>query len=117
MQELTMRRGLCALTVILPCLTAHAGFDSGNRLYEDCASANYFNRGYCAGYIVGIVDTVESMQAGGVLPKSALCIPEGVTKGQLTDVVGKFLAENPVLRNQDAGSLVPQAINAAFPCK
>lgn len=112
-----MRRGFFALTMSVPCLVANAGFDTGNRLHDDCASENYFNRGYCAGYIVGIVDTVESMQASGVLPKSALCIPEGVTKGQLADVVEKFLADNPVLRNQAAGSLVPQALNAAFPCK
>lgn len=101
---------------LLP-LVAHAGFDTGNRLYEDCRSENYFNRGYCGGYVTGIVDTIEAMQASGVLPANALCIPEGVTKGQLADVVERFLADRPERRHHEAGSLVPEALAAAFPCR
>jgi len=106
------------LGVLLALLTApaDAGFDSGNRLYEDCSADTYFNRGYCGGYVVGIVDTIESMQASGVLPANAMCIPEGVTKGQLADVVQKHLQDHPELRHHEAGELVPMAINRAFPC-
>lgn len=109
-------RVLIGLTGLCIATASHAGFDSGNRLYEDCASTNYFNRGYCGGYIVGIVDTLEAMQASGMLPKSALCIPEGATKGQLTDIVRKYLEEHPGQRHRDSGSLVPEALNDAFSC-
>ena len=94
----------------------HAGFDTGNRLYEDCSADTYFNRGYCGGYVVGIVDTIESMQGAGLLPRDALCIPEGVTKGQLADTVQKYLQDNPAIRHNDAGNLVPEALREAFPC-
>lgn len=109
-----MRRFL-AIT-LLP-LVAHAGFDTGNRLYEDCRSENYFNRGYCGGYVTGIVDTIEAMQASGVLPADALCVPEGATKGQLADTVRSYLEQNPARRHLDAGSLVPEALKRAFPCR
>ena len=110
-----MRLPLAALLALLP-FAAHAGFDSGNRLYEDCSSENYFNRGYCGGYITGIVDTIEAMQQSGQLPKNTLCIPENVTKGQLADAVKMYLGSNPSRRHLDAGSLVPEALNASFRC-
>lgn len=110
-----MRRPLAALLVLLP-LASHAGFDTGNRLYEDCNSENYFNRGYCGGYITGIVDTIEAMQQSGQLPKKTLCIPDAVTKGQLADAVKMYLGANPSRRHLDAGSLVPEALQRSFPC-
>lgn len=112
--ENPMRRLLCL--ALLP-LAAHAGFDSGNRLYEDCRSENYFNRGYCGGYVIGIVDTIEAMQESRLLPADALCIPEGVTKGQLADVVTRYLADHPAQRHDEAGNLVPEALKRAFPCR
>ena len=110
-----MRLPLAALLALLP-FAAHAGFDSGNRLYEDCGSENYFNRGYCGGYITGIVDTIEAMQKSGKLPKNTLCIPDNVTKGQLADAVKMYLGSNPSRRHLDAGSLVPEALQRSFPC-
>ena len=111
-----MPRITAFLVAMTACGLAQAGFDSGNRLFEDCAAENYFNRGYCGGYIVGIVDTIEALQARGKLPATALCVPDGVTKGQLADVVRKYLEENPQRRHADAGRLVPEALNAAFGC-
>ncbi|MFM7273629.1 MAG: Rap1a/Tai family immunity protein [Gammaproteobacteria bacterium] len=104
------------LPLFVASLPATAAFDTGNRLYEDCSAENYFNRGYCGGYVVGIVDTIEALQGRGVLPANALCIPEGATKGQLVDVVLKYLGDNPDRRHLDAGALVPEALNRAFPC-
>lgn len=111
-----MSRRLIAALFAFVCLDARAGFDTGNRLYEDCRAANYFNRGYCGGYVTGIVDTIEALQARGVLPSDALCIPEQSTKGQLVDTVLKYLEQNPERRHLEAGSLVPEALNRAFPC-
>lgn len=111
-----MRSRLSAALFMLVACTTHAGFDTGNRLFEDCRAANYFNRGYCGGYVTGIVDTIESLQSRGILPRDALCIPEESTKGQLVDVVLKYLEQNPERRHLEAGSLVPEALNRAFPC-
>ncbi len=111
-----MRRRFLPALLAIGCLSAQAGFDTGNRLYEDCRAANYFNRGYCGGYVTGIVDTIESLQLRGVLPADALCIPDESTKGQLVDVVLKYLEKHPERRHLEAGSLVPEALNRAFPC-
>ena len=110
-----MRLLPAVLLALLP-LAAQAGYDSGNRLYEDCASENYFNRGYCGGYITGVVDTIETLQKSGGLPRNTLCIPDGVTKGQLADAVKMYLGANPSRRHLDAGSLVPEALQRSFPC-
>jgi Rap1a immunity proteins len=112
-----MKRTLLFIIAYTACAAVDAGFDSGNRLYEDCRSENYFNRGYCGGYVTGIVDSIEAMQASGVLPESALCIPEGATKGQLADVVRQYLEDHPERRHADAGSLVPEALGRAFGCR
>lgn len=112
-----MPRLLIAVAALLATLPAQAGFDTGNRLFEDCTATNYFNRGYCGGYVTGIVDMLEALSARGVLPARTLCIPEGATKGQLADVVQKYLGDHPERRHLDAGGLVPEALNAAFPCK
>lgn len=108
MSRLAFALPLACLAAVLP---AHAGFDSGNRLYEDCRASNYFNRGYCGGYVIGVVDAVERSGSG---PR--ICVPEGATKGQLADVVLKYLEDHPERRNRDAGELVPEALHAAFPC-
>lgn len=115
-REDTVYRRLLSAALLFGCLPAHAGFDTGNRLYEDCRAANYFNRGYCGGYVTGIVDTLEALQSRGVLPATALCVPEDATKGQLADVVLKYLEQNPERRHLEAGGLVPEALNRAFPC-
>ena len=115
-REDTVYRRFLPAVLSFGCLCAHAGFDTGNRLYEDCRSGNYFNRGYCGGYVTGIVDTLEALQSRGILPPTALCVPEEVTKGQLADVVLKYLEQNPERRHLEAGSLVPEALNRAFPC-
>ena len=52
-----------------------------------------------------------------MLPADALCVPGESTKGQLADVVIKYLEQNPERRHLEAGSLVPEALNRAFPCK
>jgi hypothetical protein len=103
--------------LLLASLPAAAGYDNGNRLYEDCSSANYFNRGYCGGYVVGIVDAIESLQRSRVMASTTLCIPDDVSKGQLVDVVTKYLGDNPQKRTREAAGLVPEALNDAFPCK
>ncbi len=62
------------------------------------------------------MDTIETLQKSGGLPRNTLCIPDGVTKGQLADAVKMYLGANPSRRHLDAGSLVPEALQRSFPC-
>ena len=55
-------------------------FRSGNDLYEKCIAqaGNIFGQGYCAGYMVGAADAFTN--------DGTLCLPPGVTEGQLETV-------------------------------
>jgi hypothetical protein len=45
------------------------------------------------------------------------CIPEGVAKRQIVDVVTKHLRERPQDRHLTAVSIVAEALAEAFPCR
>ena len=111
-----MRRLLTAFLLLLAPFAA-ADDDTGARLYEDCKSENPFNQGYCGGYVVGIVATMVNLQRYHMLPDTALCIPEDVSKAQLVEAVLKYLETYPRQRDRQAINLVPEALNAEYPCR
>lgn len=87
--------------------TAHAT-DSGNDLFAKCADTNSFYNGYCLGYVVAAVDAWDA--------DIGICLPDGVTKGQIKDVVIKYLVDHPDRRHYVAASNVNAALWTAFPC-
>jgi hypothetical protein len=111
-----MRLLLTGLLLLLSPL-AGADYDTGARLYEDCKSENPFNQGYCGGYVTGVVATLVNLQRYRQLPDTALCIPDDVSKGQLVEAVVKYLENYPRQRDRQAVNLVPEALNAEYPCK
>lgn len=66
----------------------------------------------CVGYISGVIDGYN--QAGAKVP---LCYPDGVSMGQLTDVVVLFLKNHPELLHRPAAYLVLRAISKRFPAR
>ena len=89
---------------------------TGGQLLEDCESENYFDKGYCLGYIVSVHDTVATL-AGWKGFAEYICTPQGVTAGQFRKVVVKNLNENPEELHMAADSLVLNALSEAFPCE
>lgn len=72
---------------------------------------------YCYGYILGIWDTREVMNA--IVPdylKSPFCIPNNATPSQLAKVVLKYGKDHPEELNQAANLVVNNALRQAFPC-
>ncbi|MGH1594107.1 Rap1a/Tai family immunity protein [Yersinia proxima] len=108
--------GLIALTTLSP--SAMANFYTGNQLYEwgnaleryrdnrqrgnDNADANMYY-----GYLSGIYDATN-----GVI----FCPKAGTSIAQISDVVLKYLRDNPEIRNQYASDLVMDAFALSFPC-
>lgn len=90
---------------------------SGNWLYAKCTSrsSNLLDFGECLGMIQGVLDgvTADHMIAGRPVP---FCIRANVTKGQLRDVVIKFMEDDPSIRDQSAAAIVLFAVIGAFPC-
>jgi hypothetical protein len=60
------------------------------------------------GYVLGVSDVMT--EAG------TACQPKGATRGQVGDVVSKFLSDHPEQRHLSAAGLVTSAILQAFPC-
>lgn len=108
-----MKNMLITLALILATNTAIAGFTDGNELYQwlledENPNGSRFKKGLFKGYVNGVVDLGD-----GVL----FCTTTGVTRGQFTAVVAKYLKNNPEQWNKSADSIVVYAIEEAFPCK
>ena len=110
---------LAALVGVLVISTANAEFFSGNQLFTDCNGERPDEEAGCSGYIMGAMDTIISLQRGKLLDDrfQNVCLPEGVTAGQLVSIVKKYLTENPAERHFAASRIVVIGIRKAFPCK
>lgn len=100
---------------------AHGQDATGNDLQGYCTDARPGADGFCFGYIIGAIDGLISgvrHTGTGATPADVLgiCIPNGVTKGQIRDVVLAFLTDHPEKRHEVAPVLVRGALAAAFPC-
>jgi Rap1a immunity proteins len=86
-------------------------FRSGNDLYEKCImqAGDMFGQGYCAGYMVGAADAFTY--------DGTMCLPPGVTEGQVEDVVLTYVRAHPDTRHYAGSSIVRRGLETAFPCK
>lgn len=66
-------------------------------------------------YVKGVIDGITASQMAS--RKEIVCIPEGVTVGQSTDVVLNELRKTPANRHLDAGAIVYVALMTTWPCK
>ncbi len=95
-------------------VTAHAGFENGNALYDECRARNASpNLSHCYSYLEGVVDTSELYRLMVGAPR---CVPDHVTAGQIKDIVLNSLRHHPEKRQQDASQLAIEAIATAFKC-
>jgi hypothetical protein len=90
------------------------GFESGNELFRHCNSNNGGDMGICIGYIQGVVDELESINAMGKHPH---CTPLGAEASQARDIAVNYLSDHPEMRDLSASALVTTAIMQAWKCK
>lgn len=95
-------------------------YTSGNDLHRDCsvdrADSVYFSRmARCRAFIVGVHDA-HTTYVSALNTDRVFCAPERMQAGQLTDVVRKWLTDNPKHRHKAAASLVLGALQENFPC-
>ena len=107
---MTMTKLLAAALVValLPTpVLAEIGFNwDGNSLKELCGGDAYA-KGFCQGYITGT----------SKLTVSPACFPDGVTLGQITDIMIKYMNDHPEKLHLASGLLVTIALQEAFPCE
>jgi Rap1a immunity proteins len=99
---------------------ATAGFTDGNGLFRDCQGGDdpretqagdpggYSEWGMCLGYILGVADAFDD---------NLFCLPNGVERGQIKDVVKLWFRDHPEKRHLPAADLVATALKEKFPCK
>jgi hypothetical protein len=94
--------------LLLAPMFAHAsGFVTGNDLLRNMNSESIGNRMHALGFVIGVHDTLSD---------EVICAPNGVTAGQLRDVVKKKLTENPEVRDMGAAVLVMVTLAGTYPC-
>lgn len=111
-----MRRPILFVALLTIGFSFNALAMDGNELYQHCGSpASENNSGdalFCYGYIRGAFDSLIYSPL-----HNAYCPPPNMTVQQGTDIVSKFLADNPKYRSLDGPLLVVAALKMAFPCK
>lgn len=90
-------------------------FDTGNGVLAICGSTSPSDNMRCYAFLDGLSEGISVMAIRDKTRKP-FCIPAGVTKGQATDIVVKFLRENPERRHLDGTLLVVVSLHSAFPC-
>lgn len=99
----------CVMTIVASAVLPRAASAftlDGNQLFELCTAQNPL----CTGYVMGVADARDNDQSG-----ISFCIPGGVSKTQLHDVVLKYLRKNPD-RRFPAPLLVSAAFAEVFQC-
>ena len=84
---------------------------TGNELLKRCEDNDAVQRAFCVGYVIGVADMVEEG------PSGLICVATGVSNGQLSDIVVKFLRDHPERRHYSANSLVGVALMETYPCQ
>ena len=80
----------------------------GNELLKHCLEPmGTAESSYCLGYISGAADMLGD----------DICAPKEVNRGQMNDIVVRYLQAHPELRQRSGIDLARAALKEAFPCK
>jgi hypothetical protein len=103
-------------TLALPAAADEAATWSGNAMMAPCRASiesnndqNFLGQGLCLGFFSGMTYTT--------LLRPAVCIPDGVTPGQVIRVVIRNLDQQPARLHEDFRDLAMEALIATWPCK
>jgi hypothetical protein len=88
-------------------------FLSGNDLFKKCTSDGTVDGHFCLGYVMGVADELELLRSVDGKPP---CIAQGVTIGQVKDVVVAELKASPETRHFNAAFLTTGAVAKAWHC-
>ncbi len=96
-------------------------FKSGNDLLHDCQQPEMSSAGVCIGYILGVLDMINTEQNSGRSRESLsqggdVCLPPTIDGWQVRDVVKKYLVDHPEARSLHASRLVWRAVVKAWGC-
>lgn len=102
------KKTICALLAAASTVSVGAQtLLNGNQLLTDMKSDRPVAQAFSAGYVVAIADVSLGVE---------FCPPGQATVRQLSDVVKKFMEENPVIRSEPGYFIVLRALRESWPC-
>ena len=84
----------------------------GETWTEDVPTGPTINISWCAGYVLGLKDTVGVVSAQAGL----FCVPSSATSWQLIEPIVEFANQHPESQGLHRAALAIQAWTEAFPC-
>lgn len=92
---------------------------TAKELMVTCASSYMTSIGrqrkkYCSGFISGVEETTRLQNKLDTTP--TICLPEGKTSSQFTDVYMKYASRKTTALSKPAALIVIEALQDAFPC-
>ena len=91
-----------------------ATFNTGERLYSWCMSAEKSERDLCSAYIAAVADVL----AYGPVGTYRACLPrQEVEFSKVHEAAAKWLESHPEDRHFSAVGLVARALSESFPCQ
>lgn len=127
MRSVSVIISLASLLAPLPCAAAMQdnlqpsspdaiqSYETGYSLMTSCNNPQ--QRAYCVGFIVGVVDTHNSLSGTRADKSLRVCLTNGLLKSQVAATAVKYLGEHQDLLNSDAASAAYEALAKAFPCE
>ena len=112
-----MIKYLLAAALLLAPVSATArdvSSNDGNELLGYCTDEGYYTQGVCMGIIMGTSNTLDHWVAAN--EASPYCRPDGVTWGQIQEVVVRYLKRHPETRHESYPLLIAKAQRATWPC-
>jgi len=98
----------CLFALILVTAPAHAEFMDGDKLLATCKSSVPIEIADCFGYTTGVFDALSN---------ALICSPDGITRGQVRDIVVAYLQSKPEERHKTADVLIGNVLSALWPCR
>jgi hypothetical protein len=127
---MSIRFGLAAIVLCLVPLDSDAV--TGNELQRSCSVVvermagrqvdEYYKAGHCIGYLEGFRSGASAERSAQLTvtratPEPLYCVPDGVTNGQMAQVLMRYFQQHPADLHTDASFLLYFALMDAFPCQ
>lgn len=96
----------CLLILSLFSFSAHAEFWDGNTLLSRIDGTTG-QQNAALGYVMGVADVHHNITQ---------CAPDGVTAGQMRDMVRNYLNNTPAVRHLPAAPLILHVLKGTWPC-
>ena len=111
--------GCCAFGMVCTSPAFAQWIDGANlaRVCDPAQKGHVFRPGVCSGYIMAAIDLDEALTTRGVISQPLFCMPEDVPISRVSAVVTDYLKAHPEKRDENAATLVIDALGAEYPCK